>query len=1039
MLVCNKFKNALIGTTAIIGASFLLAPISIEPAIAQTISSTTTNKVTLGAGGVLIVTTAGVISTTNPAVDILAGINATSINNSGAISGSSTGINIATSGDITGGIINSGAILGGSILAGAIGISIDPSGNISGGINNSGTIAGFIGGISVSSADISGGIVNQTSAFISGLSFAIQIFNSTYTGAINNSGVIIASSTAINILGSSDITGGITNSGLIFGTTGDGIVIRTNSDVSGGITNSGVIAGSTASTGFAGIDVIASNLTGLINNSGLITGSDGIFVAAGGDISGGIINTLGATIGGSTASTGINVISANISGQINNSGTISGIRHGIIIETNADISGGVVNSGLIAGGMTGFVVENNSGALISLNNSGTISGTIGILVNTSSDMGGGIINSGTISGTTGILVTAGSDISGGITTSGSIIGTGGTAISLVNLTQVSAININGGIITGDVIDGNPGGGFSIVTIGANFTSTDDFDVSDFNITAGDVFTMGAGTDISVAAAFTVDIAGRFNTSGVGSTITGDAAVSATGIFHIDEDFSISGDASNAGELFIGAGDTLTVGTLTDGGGNFIIEVDDSVTEFGVLSETGGAADITTSTVEVEVGIGSIAPGDEMLIIDSTAAITGAPVVATAVVDDSFLWDFTIIDGANAAAATDNTDLFLQVAIGNGLVAAANTIGNANAGLVLQSLAGSANIQIQKLLLALNSASTVEALNLALEAIQPTMDGGQIRAALDVTLSAIDITDDRLASLRSSSSILGMAAGNISKGIRMWGQGYFTDSNQDRRDNIGGYNADTAGFVMGMDTENIGNNNVFGIALSVSSSEIDSKNTNEGNTDIDSYQVTLYADHDLNHDKYISGMLAYTYHDNTTQRNPAAGLTANGEYDANQFTARAEMGKGIIIKKIEYRPHGSIHWTHYAPDNYTETGAGGANLTVDGDSLNILELGVGFEASWLYLSPGNRSHIEPSLNVGYKYDVIGDEVEMTSSFQGGGAAFKSEGFDPAQSTFNAGLGVKTYSGDGWEYGFEYSFEYKEDYDAHSGYFRSGYKF
>jgi outer membrane autotransporter protein len=130
--------------------------------------------------------------------------------------------------------------------------------------------------------------------------------------------------------------------------------------------------------------------------------------------------------------------------------------------------------------------------------------------------------------------------------------------------------------------------------------------------------------------------------------------------------------------------------------------------------------------------------------------------------------------------------------------------------------------------------------------------------------------------------------------------------------------------------------------------------------------------------------------------------------------------------------------HYNGDDYTETGAGNAGLRVDQDSLNVFELGVGVTAAWQYETASGMD-VEPSLHAGYRYDLVGDEVESTNRFIGGGQAFNTQGADPARSTFNAGAGLKLFTTDNWEFSANYDFEFKSDYDAHSGYLRAGVKF
>ncbi len=154
--------------------------------------------------------------------------------------------------------------------------------------------------------------------------------------------------------------------------------------------------------------------------------------------------------------------------------------------------------------------------------------------------------------------------------------------------------------------------------------------------------------------------------------------------------------------------------------------------------------------------------------------------------------------------------------------------------------------------------------------------------------------------------------------------------------------------------------------------------------------------------------------------------------------RAETGRDYAYGGTILTPKVMGHWTHFSPDGYTETGAGGANLTVDMDSMNIAELGVGLDASW-NLKQSNGAMMEPKIGVGYRYDFVGDNIQATSSFAGGGGTFASQGPDPAQGTFDVGVALNYHTTDNWQFTLNYDFEMKQDFDAHSGFVRAGYRF
>jgi len=523
-------------------------------------------------------------------------------------------------------------------------------------------------------------------------------------------------------------------------------------------------------------------------------------------------------------------------------------------------------------------------------------------------------------------------------------------------------------------------------------------------------------------------------------------LAATATFEAD---AILGTLVNTGTTNIDAGVTISTTTMADGGGTWNVEVD-TTTSFGFLDVTGGDVDLLTSSLAITVLSGAIADGDELLIADGTATANGGAGIAVTdlvVTDNSFIWSFELADGAQAevlvgdGSPTDD-EVYLLVTEANSISSTATTSGNANAGNVLQSLVAAGDTQIDLIILEMNSASTSAELNEVLEAVQPTVDGGAIIGSLAMSAQSFGITADRMAMLRTDAGMTGMATGNASEGLRMWGQVFGQSADQDDRDGIDGYDADTFGFAVGLDTENIGNDTVVGLAFSYADTDVSSDNANTTDTDVESYQISLYADHDLDNRTYVSGMIGWVFGNNDTTRHNVggvAGLTARGDFDSDQFAARVELGRDYSGgDNLTLTPSVMVNYAHYDADGYTETGAGGANLTVSPDDMDMFEIGVGVDASWMYQN-ADGSYTAPTLRVGYRHDVADDDVGATSRFAAGGATFKSQGIDPADGTFNLGAGINYFSTDNWQLTANYDFEIKADYDSHAGFLRAAYKF
>ena len=980
----GSLKRTLTGTTALIGVALLAAH---APAMAAniTVSTPTATTQVLGAGDSLTVTNTGSV-TASPAVQVAAAA-ANFVNNSGTLTGGNYGINVVSNGDLSGGIANQA---GGTISGGSHGVLVNVGSDISGGVTNSGTISG--------------------------------------------------DSEGIYVLANSDILGGVDNSGKISSGNG-GVLVQHTSDISGGITNQ---AGGTISGG----------------NYGVLSDTNS-------NISGGITNQAGATIsGGNYGIYSLN--NSKISGAITNGGTISGGAYGVFVQNGSDISGGITNQ---AGGKI-------SG------------GGVGIYVLTNSNISGGIVNQagGLIEGATGIAAAA-SKISGGITNAGTIEGTGGTAISLTGLTGSTPITISGGQIIGNVVDNAPSNGFSPVTVAFDFTSQGNFNVSSFSVSPGVAFTFGAGDTITSNAA--VSDSGTIVVSSAGSSITGGLNVNAGGVLTADSNFAVNGTLSDAGTINIAAGKTLTASSYVASTGTLVTGLTStgSANTIGNLVSTGSAVSLAGETVTVNVPAATlIATGASHAVIlaNGSAAEVAADDPLKVTDNAASFYKFAVAPGRGATA----DDLLLTATISPG--ATTNSNNEAVAQVLLGSLAGSTNPQIVQIQNKLLTAPTNAAFNNDLEATLPTVDGSGQVAALGVSVESFNLIGDRLVELRDGGDT-GMSAGNayesgftaiepaggkdndtssimqqarpvlpaasqpasarppatpapailptVKPDTMMWVQGFGQGVHQGERDDIAGYHADTWGGAAGIDTRAIADHVIAGAAVSYGHTDASSKNANNTDTAVDSYQLTLYGSYEPDGRTYIDGMAAYGWNSDDTTRHDVGGITgldAQGSYDANQVTAQAEAGREYTWGETILTPNLMVHAVWYDPASYTETGAGGADLHVDGNSESLLEAGPGVKAGWV-ITDSSGGVVRPQLRAGYRYAVVDDKIEDTSQFTAGGGTFTTQGPSPARSSVDLGTSLRYSAPSNWNFTASYDFDWKSNYTSNAGVIKAGYRF
>lgn len=471
---------------------------------------------------------------------VLADGSGVSLFNSGTLT---SFVNITTA-TLAGGVSNTGTILGS-------GLNISGS-NIGGAIVNTGTINGnFPDGIFLNNSILNGGIQNNgATALIQGVTDGIVLAgNTVLLGGISNQGSIVGLGTdfadAIDIQGAGVVVnGGITNA--------SGAVIQALVGSSGRAINLGTVAA----------------FIGNIDNSGQIL-SSGSVVSQGINMSGGvfvgsIINRQSGSIS-ATSGTGVNLSAGTLTGDIDNSGVITGTDRGV--QSGATIAGQIINrtGATISGTGAGGVGVNITGGTLAqgITNDGDIlaNGSTGIAIQISGGtVAGGITNSGQVSATGSggsAIVISGGTFTGGITNAATgLIQADDTAI-VISVTNFTGDITNSGDILADDDDGMQ---ISSTTFVGNVTNNADAQIS-------------AGSDaISwTAGSFTGDI-----------TNDGDLVAGATGIYLVGTTFT--GNVTNNGAIDSTA-DGIVINTTFSGG---------DLTNAGAITSGGDGIDVMGS-------------------------------------------------------------------------------------------------------------------------------------------------------------------------------------------------------------------------------------------------------------------------------------------------------------------------------------------------------------------------------------------------------------------------------------------------------------
>ena len=798
------------------------------------------------------------------------------------------------------------------------------------------------------------GISPNAGSIIVSSSTAISVTNGTSAGAITNSGTISGSSLGI-YASSSTLTGGITNSGSISdGTFG---ILASSSTLMGGITNSGLISGGTY-----GIRADQSTLTGGINNSDSISGRYGIY-AKQSTLTGGITNS--DSISGGSG--GVYAYASILEDGITNSGSISGGYYGGIYASSSALTGGITNSGSISG-EAAIYVDRYSTLEDGITNSGLISGTsvAGILLTSSSTLTGGINNSGTISGGIDGIGLRSSTLEGGITNAGLIQG-----IEYAIYAGQSS-SVSGGILVtgtsaqfiGDIYAPNVD---LTLASGAEFTNSNAMSLS------GVIVSSGATFNLANAASASSSISGNIN---VGN---------GTGYF------------TNQGTVDVGSRGASATPTITgnytqDAGGAFKTTVV-SDTEYGQMRVTGSATLAGTAEVAM-LGASTLTKGSTLGEVITASTMTGQ---FSSIGLSSSIHSYTGVYTATA---------FGLVYAGPKPDAVANN--NAQYGTSAATGAAGALDQI---------ATDPGAMALVINALDRMSDQTQADA-VEQTLGALAGASSMASSqsqgvvnrvvLSRLAQISGLSSGADFAGNRdVWAKGFGNWANQGDLNNVAGYAVDGGGVAFGFDKQLSLKSNL-GISLAYAYSSVSSNSAvAPSSVDINSYQLGLYGDYQLQPDLQLTYQLDGAINTNASTRSLSSfagttGVGANATGTYNSYVVHAGLGLKKFFSlnpSTRLTPEVRVDYTTVQTDAYTESGGGLLNLKVNSQSYETL-----YTSASLRLDHTLSNGLDISANIGVAYNALDNNAQLTSAYQGGGPAFVTNGLEISPWLYNAGVGI-----------------------------------
>ena len=792
---------------------------------------------------------------------------------------------------------------------------------------------------------VGGSVTNNAGALIQGYGAGVLV--ASQLGTVINAGTIIA-------------TAGSPSYGVSFAAGGT-------------VTNaaSGLISGDTSG-------VIVQGLAGTISNSGTITGTggDGIQLLAGGSVT----NLAGGLVSGGTS--GIRLAAA---GVVTNQGTITGATvNGINLQAGGTVTN--LAGGVITGATAGIAVAGGAGVIT---NAGRITSGAGPAVTFTGAFDSALTNSGTLtngSGTTAVLFGAGND----------------------TLT----------LQTGSRLGGDADGGAGTNTLVLQGSGTESHNFINFqSIKMSGSSWLLSGT---LTSNLTVVELGRLAING---TLISPVIVTNTGT--LGGNGTIIGSVTNNGTIAPGnsIGTTTISGAYIQGAGShYQVELDatgasDKIAVIGAP----GTATLNGGTVDIVRAAGSYGKTTSYRILSATGGVTGAFAGTSLATASPFF---------SAALSYDANDAFVTLTRSFAGFDLGLTPNQRAVGIALDQAGASPNADIQNALDALEGLTAAQAPN-ALDQLggevyssfaTVQLRGAQLFANLvgqqmaqthggaGGILLAQGGTRVQLASRDPFADYLAQTspdAPQLPRPWSAWASGYGVSGGVAGDGNAHDLGYTLGGTAFGLD-DRIAPDLVVGGAFGYMRSDATLSGLS-GRATANIYQGAVYASYAPGR-FYLDGLLGYAHGNETVTRGIAfTGLSRNatGETSANQFLAALETGFATRLDGTTVlTPYAGLQTSTAVQDSFVESGAGGLDLAVAGQTTSSLRSILGGKLAKT-IETGWERPLALELRVGWAHEFVNDDRAVAASFVGiPGAAFTVQGAKPGRDSALIGLAAQT---------------------------------
>ncbi|HXC27377.1 MAG TPA: autotransporter outer membrane beta-barrel domain-containing protein [Stellaceae bacterium] len=218
----------------------------------------------------------------------------------------------------------------------------------------------------------------------------------------------------------------------------------------------------------------------------------------------------------------------------------------------------------------------------------------------------------------------------------------------------------------------------------------------------------------------------------------------------------------------------------------------------------------------------------------------------------------------------------------------------------------------------------------------------------------------------------------------------------------GFTGDTGGFLAGYDrpvTPNI----YLGVAGGYLHSDIDEHSTSSGTEE--SARFNVYGGM-LAGPSLFSATAGYAHDWFDTTRGLGGIGIASENHGGNEATAAAQWSLPLPIAgygggMATLTPKAGIEYLYLSEDAFSESGAGGFDLSNSGHGTNSLQPYLAAALSQKFVTASGMQ-LTPELRLGYAHDMF--DSRLLTVIAASGAGFPVEGVKPSRDQVTAGIGV-----------------------------------